>query len=634
MCGIFALISNKSIIDNTKFRKYALRMSSKLRHRGPDGTGYIQTTHGCFTHERLSIIDPNGGNQPLLNKDKSLILCVNGEIFNYKQLREQYNTYPYRTGSDCESIIALYDYYSNYSDNISGCISGTSDNESHKLQTQQTPQIQPQTQQKQQTHPLTQQTQQTQPLTHGQLVAILGQLDGQFSFVLHDTRSYMVFAARDPYGITQLYYGIDKYGNIQIASEMKALETCVSIEVMPAGSYLYFDARHPIIKPINYFTETARGSWLNLPTLLNQTTPQYSYTPKPVFTTDEDATIQLVQIRQTLESAVIKRLMTDVPFGVCLSGGLDSSLIAAITMRYMRENPDKYGDNPQLHTFSIGVKDESQDLIYARQVAKYIGSVHHEIYFTPEEALNALEDVIYHTESADITTTRASICNYLLARKIQSFGIKMVLSGEGADEVLGGYLYFHQAPSDEAHQLECKKRIMELGYFDCLRVDKSLLGNSVEGRYPFLDVEFVKLCINIHKDVKCQNNIEKYVLRKAFDLKDENGKQLYLPESVLYRQKCQFSNCGSNHCDMLKEYAENEVDDKYLIAYENREILYPVNTPPTKEAFYYRIIFESFYPNHGNVYKYWIPNISWENVSADPSGLCQAAYSNTLIADD
>jgi asparagine synthase (glutamine-hydrolysing) len=299
-------------------------------------------------------------------------------------------------------------------------------------------------------------------------------------------------------------------------------------------------------------------------------------------------------------------------------------------MRYMRQHPEKYGANPVLHTFSIGIKGESSDLIYAREVAEHIGSTHHEIYFTAEEALNAMEDVIYHLESCDITSVRASICNFLLARKIQSYGIKMVLSGEGSDEVLGGYLYFHQAPSDEEHQMECKMRVMDLGYFDCLRTDKSLLGNSVEGRYPFLDTEFVKLCINLHKDVKCQKGIEKYIVRKAFDIVDtQQNRQMYLPHSVLYRQKCQFSNCGSNHCDTLKQFAEREIDDKYLIAYENRAILYPINTPPTKEAFYYRIIFESIYPNHGNVYKYWIPNTKWENVSADPSGLCQVAYKAT-----
>lgn len=578
MCGIFALISSQPIGNNTKVRKYALRMSAKLRHRGPDGTGYMQTEHGCFAHERLAIIDPDGGNQPLKNKDNTLILCVNGEIFNYKELREKYHTYPYRTGSDCESILALYDHYYN-----------------------ETPSTE---------------------LTHNQIVQILGQLDGQFSFVLHDIRSHMVLVARDPYGITQLYYGINKYGNIQIASELKALENCVKVDVMPSGNYLYFDARHPIIKPIPYFAETLGGSWLD-PSKKDGN--QYYYSEQPILN-DEEQTKLCLQIKQTLEKAVEKRLMTDVPFGVCLSGGLDSSLIASITMRYMKQHPEKYGDKPILHTFSIGFPGESTDLIYAKEVAEHIGSVHHEIHMTSEEALNALEDVIYHTESADITTTRASICNYLLARKIQSYGIKMVLSGEGADEVLGGYLYFHQAPNDYEHQMECKKRVLELGYFDCLRTDKSLLGNSIEGRYAFLDCDFVKLMINVNKDVKCQKGIEKYIVRKAFDIVDETGRQLYLPKSVLYRQKCQFSNCGVNHCDVLKEYSEKEINDKYLIAFENRAILYPINTPPTKEAFYYRIIFESIYPHKANVYKYWIPNTKWENVSSDPSGLCQVTY--------
>ena len=582
MCGIFALISAYPIANIPKVRKYALRMSSKLRHRGPDGTGYYQTDNGCFVHERLSIIDPDGGNQPLKNKDNTIILCVNGEIFNYKELRVQYHAYPYRTKSDCESILALYDHYYN-----------------------ETPEPR---------------------LTHNRIVAILGQLDGQFSFVLHDTRSGMVLVARDPYGITQLYYGINKYGNIQVASEMKALENCIRVEVMPAGSYMYFDAKHPIISPVRYFAETPGGSWLN--SAINNhivDAEQFYYEPNAVLSQDEQAPL-LIQIRETLERAVEKRLMSDVPFGLCLSGGLDSSLVAAITMRIMRANPERYGANPILHTFSIGIKDESSDLVYAREVAKHIGSVHHEIHFTPEEALNAMEDVIYHIESADITSVRASICNYLLARKVQSYGIKMVLSGEGSDEVLGGYLYFHQAPSDEAHQMECKMRVMQLGYFDCLRTDKSLLGNSIEGRYPFLDLNFVKLCINLHKDVKCQKGIEKYIVRKAFDIVDSTGRQLYLPESVLYRQKCQFSNCGSNHCDTLKAFAEHQIDDRHSIAFENRAILFPTNTPPTKEAFYYRLIFESFFPNRGNVYKYWIPNTEWENVSADPSGLCQAAY--------
>jgi len=586
MCGIFALISAYPIANIPKVRKYALRMSSNLRHRGPDGTGFCQTEHVCFTHERLSIIDPDGGNQPLKNKDSTVILCVNGEIFNYKQLRQDFPNYPYKTKSDCESILALYDHY--YNETVELC------------------------------------------LNHTQIVAILGNLDGQFSFVLHDTRSGMVLVARDPYGITQLYYGINKYGNIQIASEIKALENCIRVEVMPAGSYMYFNAKHPIISPVRYFAETPGGSWLNADIKDKE---QFYYVPNPILSLEEQAPL-LIKIRETLERAVEKRLMSDVPFGMCLSGGLDSSLVASITMRIMKANPEKYGENPILHTFSIGIKDESSDLIYAREVAKHIGSVHHEIYFTPEEALNAMEDVIYHIESADITSVRASICNYLLARKVQSYGIKMVLSGEGSDEVLGGYLYFHQAPNDEAHQMECKMRVMQLGYFDCLRTDKSLLGNSIEGRYPFLDLDFVKCCINLHKDVKCQKGIEKYIVRKAFDMLDANGRQLYLPENVLYRQKCQFSNCGTNHCDTLKEFAERQVDARHSIAFENRGILFPINTPPTKEAFYYRLIFESFFPNHGNVYKYWIPNTEWENVSADPSGLCQVAYKHNEQYDE
>jgi asparagine synthase (glutamine-hydrolysing) len=324
--------------------------------------------------------------------------------------------------------------------------------------------------------------------------------------------------------------------------------------------------------------------------------------------------------------------MCDVQFGCLLSGGLDSSLIASITMKYMREHPEIYGENPVLHTFSIGDKDGS-DLPFARQVAEHIGSKHHEIRFTVEDGLNALEQVIWHLETADITTIRASTPHFLLAEKIQALGVKMVLSGEGSDEVLGGYLYYHFAPDDKAHQLECKRRVLELGYFDCLRGDKSTMGNSLENRVPFLGADFVNLCININKDVKTQNGVEKYILRKAFDIKDANGQNLYLPESVLYRQKEQFSDSITYRwIDTLRQITDKEVREHHWGAFLNREMLYPINTPQTTEAFYYRLIFEKLFPNRANTFKAWVPNTDWNGiVSSDPSGRAQKCHNKTII---
>jgi asparagine synthase (glutamine-hydrolysing) len=588
MCGIFALISNHEITTE-KYKKHTLKMANRLRHRGPDGVGYFQTKYVYFAHERLSIVDPEGGNQPLTNQTNTLILCVNGEIFNYNKLKMQYNNYPYKTDSDCEPILALYDYYRSNSKNDT--------------------------------------TNYNSIISHQQIVNMLGQLDGQFSFVLHDTESKMVLVARDPYGITQCYYGMDKYGNIEIASEMKALEKCVRVEVMPAGSYLYFDASNAELTPQYYFAETQHGHWLT-------GFMKYEYQPQPILNMEEQNQL-CIQIRNTLEKEVVKRLMCDVPFGCLLSGGLDSSLIAAITMKYMREHPEIYGTNPILHTFSIGDKN-STDLPFAREVAKYINSKHHEIQFTIEDGLNVLEQVIWHLETADITTIRASTPHFLLAQKIQSLGVKMVLSGEASDEILGGYLYFHYAETDEQHQLECKRRVLDLGYFDCLRSDKSTMGNSLEARPPFLGEEFVALCININKDVKMQNGIEKYILRKAFDIKDATGANVYLPDNVLYRQKEQFSDgiSGSKDTwiDRLKDITHTKVKKNHWVAFQNRHILYPVNTPQTTEAFYYRLIFEKLFPNRENTFKKWEPNTSWKGViSSDPSGRAQKCHNDTII---
>ena len=634
MCGIFGLILSNSNSSNNIYKKYVLKCIRKLQHRGPDSTGFYQSNNVFLGHTRLAIIDPNSGNQPFVSINNNLSLCVNGEIFNYKELKSKYNNYPYYTKSDCEPILALYSYFSNTS------------NTDNKI------------------------------LTHSQIVLLLEKLDGQFSFILHDKINNMVLIARDPFGITQLYYGIDLEGNIQISSELKALYECTNVNVFPSGNYMYINATEPKIKLIEYFSETVNGSWLK--SSKEQLEENYFssenvfYTPQPLLDIDK-TNILMLQIKESFEKAVIKRLMTDVPFGILLSGGLDSSLVASVAVRYIRANPDIYGTNPKIHTFSIGDKD-STDLPFARKVADFLGTEHHEIGFTVEDGLNAIENVIYHLETYDITTIRASTPHFLLAQKIQSMGIKMVLSGEGSDELLGGYLYFHKAPTDEEHQLECKKRVLDLGYFDCLRADKSTMAHSVEARYPFLDTEFIKLCINVNKDVKCQKGIEKYILRAAFsplhresqvktieklkslgtniddlglglniglniglkidvDLQHNEQYLPYLPDEILWRQKEQFSDSITYRwIDTLKSDTDKEVMENCKVAYNHKELLYPVNTPQTTEAFYYRQIFERLFPNREKTVKCWYPNTRWKgNTSSDPSGRAQSCHINTNV---
>ena len=637
MCGIFGLIvSNNNSNDNIdkKYKKYVLKCIRKLQHRGPDSTGYYKSNNVYLGHTRLAIIDPNSGNQPFVSINKNLSLCVNGEIFNYKELKSKYCNYPYYTKSDCEPILALYSYFSNSNNNDNDKIN---DND-NKI------------------------------LTHTQIVSLLENLDGQFSFILYDKINNMVLVARDPFGITQLYYGIDLEGNIQIASELKALYECTNVNVFPSGNYMYINATEPKIKLIEYFSDTFDGSWIK--SSKQQLEENYFskenvfYTPQPLLDND-DTNILMLQIKESFEKAVIKRLMTDVPFGILLSGGLDSSLVASVAVRYIRAHPEIYGTNPKIHTFSIGDKD-STDLPYARKVADFLGTEHHEIGFTVEDGINAIENVIYHLETYDITTIRASTPHFLLAQKIQSMGIKMVLSGEGSDELLGGYLYFHKAPTDEEHQLECKKRVLDLGYFDCLRADKSTMAHSVEARYPFLDTEFIKLCININKDVKCQKGIEKYILRAAFshlfiqsqsktltklkalgtnidgldmlninmDLNmDLQNDKPYLPDEILWRQKEQFSDSITYRwIDTLKADTDKEVMENCKVAYNHKEILYPYNTPQTTEAFYYRQIFERLFPNREKTVKCWYPNTRWKGItSSDPSGRAQDCHINTNV---
>jgi len=581
MCGIIAVFTNQKI--TTTFRNKMLLKSKRIRHRGPDASGCYQIDNHLFLHERLSIIDPSGGAQPIVNPDNGLILCVNGEIYNHKSIRTQYEDYNFQTGSDCEVISVLYD---NLLKEQGDC----------------------------------------QPfLNNNSIFTLLSKLEGQFSFVLYDQSSGYIMVARDPFGITPLYYGYDKEGRIYFSSEMKVLDECVQVTMFPAGSYMYFqytieDNSNIVPKP--YFNKEISGKWI-----------LEEYTETNTLSKEDEEEV-FKNVHSYFTNSVIKRLMTDVPFGILLSGGLDSSLVASVAQKYLVST----GKEPsQLHTFSIGLEG-SPDLAAAKKVADFLGTTHHNFVFTIQEALDFLEDVIYHLETYDITTIRASTPMFLLSRRIKALGFKMVLSGEGSDELLGGYLYFHQAPNDKEHRDECKRRLLELGYFDCLRANKSTMAWGLEARVPFLDKDFVNLCINIHKDLKGTKKftdtprIEKYVIRKAFDIKDDTTNQpMYLPYDILWRQKEQFSDgVGYSWIDTLKEYTKEQVlkDEDSRSRYKNRKVIYPINTPISEESFYYREIFERFYPNRDSTVKKWIPKTDWDGVGEDPSGRSQLTHDN------
>tara|TARA_B100000575_G_scaffold154027_1_gene122844 strand:+ start:9507 stop:11243 length:1737 start_codon:yes stop_codon:yes gene_type:complete len=578
MCGILALLSNNNIENDVELKNKILQMSKLLRHRGPDWNGIYQSQYGIFAHERLSIIDPIGGSQPIVS-DNGLILCVNGEIYNYKHLSASLPTpYNFKTKSDCEIIMALYTLYKSKNEFIN----------------------------------------------QKDILALLSNLDGMFSFILHDTNNNNTLVARDPFGITPLYYGVDNNNNIYFSSEMKALECCSNVYTVPSGHYILVDANHSNIVPIPYFIHDLNGIWINEPYSENNTL------------CIEDEPDLLLNIRHYFTNAVIKRLMSDVPFGVLLSGGLDSSLVTSVVVKYFKENPELQKYTKSINTFSIGLEG-SPDLVAAQKTADFLGTTHHSFTFTIEEGINALRDVIYHLETYDITTIRASTPMYLMSRKIKSLGFKMVLSGEGSDELLGGYLYFHNAPNDKEHRKECKRRLMELGYFDCLRANKSTMAWGLEARVPFLDKEFVNLCINIDKDMKGtmlntdKPSMEKSIIRKAFDINDENGNPVYLPKDILWRQKEQFSDgVGYGWIDYLKEYTEKQVNDSHIYRYNMRKLNYPFNTPDTKEAFYYRMIFEELFPNRANTVKKWIPMTAWDGVNPDPSGRTQTVHNNKI----
>ncbi|ORX43088.1 asparagine synthase [Hesseltinella vesiculosa] len=561
MCGIFACYNYQGDVDT--FRQRALYLSKKIRHRGPDWSGCVIANKTILCHERLAIVGIDTGAQPLVSDDENLVLCVNGEIYNHKALRANLKEkYEFKTHSDCEVIIPMYS----------------------ELDT-----------------------------------GLANKLDGMFSFVLYDKKRNRVIAARDPIGITTLYYGWDSKmpGTVYFSSELKSLnEECDKILAFPPGHV--YDSETG--ETVRYFNP----SW---------------WDEERVPTNPAD----LKLLRESLETAVRKRLMAEVPYGVLLSGGLDSSLIAAIAARETEkiaqtgvpeDGFDERGPTlwPRLHSFSIGLPG-APDLIAAREVAKHLKTIHHEYTFTVQEALDAVSDVIYHLETYDVTTIRASTPMYLLSRKIKATGVKMVLSGEGADEVFGGYLYFHYAPDNTSFHHETVTRVKNLHTSDCLRANKSTMAWGLEARVPFLDKQFLEVAMNIDPQFKRPNKkegrMEKYIVRKAFDTSDDPSAKPYLPDSVLWRQKEQFSDgVGYNWIDSLKQVAETKVTDEEFATAASR---WTKDVPTTKEAFMYRVMFEDWYPQEActaSVVR-WIPKAEW-GCPEDPSGRAQGVHEAAL----
>jgi asparagine synthase (glutamine-hydrolysing) len=509
MCGIVCAFELKQ--TSKKLRHQLLKMAKLIRHRGPDWSGIYSNNKVIMAHERLAIVDPTSGKQPLLSKDKNLVLAANGEIYNHLELRKQFEDYyQFQTKSDCEVILALYKKKG---------------------------------------------------------ASFLDELNGIFGFALYDVANDSYLIARDHMGIIPLYMGWDQDGTFYVASELKALEgVCSKIELFPPGHYL--DSK------VGELKSWYQRDWMEYDLVKENET-------------------DIRVLRTALEEAVHRQLMSDVPYGVLLSGGLDSSITSAIAKKYAEkriESDDKDAAWwPQLHSFATGLEN-SPDLAAAQKVADHLGTIHHEIKFTIQEGIDAIRDVIYHLETYDITTIRASTPMYLMARAIKAMGIKMVLSGEGADEIFGGYLYFHKAPSAKDFHEETVRKLDKLHMYDCLRANKSLAAWGIEGRVPFLDKAFMDVAMNINPKDKMINGerMEKWILRKAFeDL---------LPKSVAWRQKEQFSDgVGYSWIDTLKEMVEKEVTDKQLA---NAHFKFPIQPPTSKEDFYYRSIFSEHFPSN------------------------------------
>lgn len=509
MCGIVGVFDCKTGTES--LRPKILKMSKKIRHRGPDWSGIYSDDNIILAHERLAIVDPQSGGQPLYSKDGTLVLAVNGEIYNHQQIRKTLPDYEFLTQSDCEVILALY-------------------------------------------------------RTKG--IDFLEDLNGIFAFALYDKSDGSYFIARDHMGIIPFYMGWDEWGNFYVASELKALEeVCNNIKEFLPGHYLY-----------------SKDGGYELKKWYKRDWEKYENV--------KDNVSDIATLRKALEDAVHRQLMSDVPYGVLLSGGLDSSIIAAVTKKFAA-NRIESGDTqaawyPQLHSFAVGLKG-SPDLSAARKAADHIGSVHHEIHFTIQEGLDAIRDVIYHLETYDVTTIRASTPMYLMGRVIKSMGIKMVLSGEGSDELFGGYLYFHKAPNPEAFHEETVRKLGKLHLYDCLRANKSLAAWGIEGRVPFLDKEFMDVAMRLNPADKMAKDgkMEKWILRKAFED--------YLPASIAWRQKEQFSDgVGYSWIDTLKAVASQKVTDEQLATARYR---FPVNPPMSKEEYHYRSIFSEHFPS-------------------------------------
>lgn len=573
MCGIYAAYRQPNI---DKFKDVALKNTKKIRHRGPDWSGNVVSNSTILCHERLAIVGLDSGAQPITSPDGRYSLAVNGEIYNHIQLRAQFPDYPYKSHSDCEPIIPLAQKYD-------------IDTPKH--------------------------------------------LDGMFAWVLYDKQEDRILAARDPIGITTLYMGKSSKtpDTRYFASELKCLvDECDEITAFPPG-HIYDSKTDQLTR---YFTP----SWWDA-----------SKVP--------EKHVDYKQVRETLELAVRKRLMAEVPYGVLLSGGLDSSLIASIAARETEKATAALGHDgidankeltgvdasgslhslgfTRLHSFAIGLPG-APDLIAAEKVAHFIGTIHHSHTFTLEEGLDALNDVIYHLETYDVTTIRASTPMYLLSRKIKAQSVKMVLSGEGSDEIFGGYLYFANAPSAKEFHEECVKRVKNLHYADCLRANKSTMAWGLEARVPFLDKEFLNVCMNINPQDKLidpkNGRIEKYILRKAFDTSDEPDVKPYLPDEILWRQKEQFSDgVGYSWIDGLKDAAEAAVTDEMLA---NPKPEWGDDVPTTKEAYWYRCKFDEVFHGSkvaGSTVMRWIPKAEW-GCHADPSGRYAATHENKVEA--
>lgn len=507
MCGIICAFDIRE--NPEELRARVLEMAKCIRHRGPDWSGVYASEKGIMAHERLAIVDPTSGKQPLFNADRTLVLAANGEIYNHMELRKQFPDYPFRTLSDCEIILAMYEKKG---------------------------------------------------------PAFLDEMNGIFGFAIYDTVRDEYFIARDHMGIIPLYIGWDVNGTFYVASELKALEgICVKIQLFPPGHYLH--------SRDGEFTRWYSRDWMDYENV-------------------ESNTSDVEKLRSALEQAVHRQLMSDVPYGVLLSGGLDSSITSAIARKYSEKRIESEDRDqawwPRLHSFAVGLEG-SPDLAAARVVAEHLDTVHHEIIYTIQEGLDAIRDVIYHLETYDITTIRASTPMYLMARAIKSMGIKMVLSGEGSDEIFGGYLYFHKAPTARDFHEETVRKLDKLHMYDCLRANKSLAAWGIEGRVPFLDKEFMDVAMRLNPQDKMirDGKMEKHILRQAFES--------YLPDSVAWRQKEQFSDgVGYSWIDTLKEMVNEQVSDEQMTF---AHLKFPIQTPTNKEEYYYRSIFHEHFPS-------------------------------------